>query len=261
MRLLIKNYPQLAEKVAGKPFAHTITEAQTLMQKWAAERDQQKFFEMVIADKDEAKQLLDICKSINEFDLEQHDKYVKLFAFLDENRDNFGFLPEDQKPTIEALQKIKTDETPWEHLPSYLKMQKTLNKQLGATRQQLVDQVTAAYNKVFDELETYADKMSVERKYLDDRETTIKSKTAPNNFYALKDALNTTPYFNAQILEINSHVDGGSGKEPVIKFVHLQTHTNPAAPLKNETDIDNYLQGLKDQLIKLLGNNDGIIIN
>lgn len=261
MNVLRVNYRKLANDFAGKPFVQTLNDAIALMDNWSGIRDHQKFFETVVADRDKATKLMDGCKNINMFKNDHFDNYRMLFYFIDSNKTNFDFLPDKQREAAEALMKIQTDEAPWEHFQSYIKMLRLLQAELKKCRDELVRNVTNAYNKVFDELDTYAKQKDVKPEEYADRNETIRHKTGSLNFYALKDAADTTDFFTKMINVINTIATGRGGHERIIKVVRLNTRTGTENPLCNQQDIDNYLSRLREQLIKLLGDNDGIIVS
>lgn len=132
-----------------------------------------------------------------------------------------------------ALMKIKTDETPWEQFPSYMKMLRPLKGELKKCRADLVKKVTDVYNKAFDQLEEYANKVGVKRDKFATRVPTITSKTSSHNFYALKDAIDTASFIGEQMSEIDSNIGAG---EPKIRMVSLHTKTDINEPLRNEQD-------------------------
>lgn len=282
---LLKNYRELSRKVNGCPFAHTIDEAITLMEQWLTVRDQLKFFETIIAAKEEAGQLFDRCKSINTFYGDHFENYQKIRKFIDDNRDNFAFLSADQQEAVVALKAINTDKEPWNKMPSYMKLMKNLGGQLKEKKNELVEAINAKYNAVFAELEKYADDVHVSRDKFAKRDVTISLKTQTNNFYALQANANTSEFYEEQMRKINAaivlpptpptlptdndgdgtsvHDDGGQPTQPtkirVRKVVTLQTHTTE--PMHTEADIDLYLQSLKVQLIQYIGEDNDIIVS
>jgi hypothetical protein len=264
-----------------------VDEAVELLESWSAIRDQQKFFETVIAAREHASALMDRCKSIATFYNDQKDNYLSLYHFLDDNRDNFSFLTPEQQASVKTLQQVKSDEEPWKSLPSYLKITRTLRGQLAERKQQLVEEIRKNYGRVFDELEAYATKMGVVRSAFADRDRTIAQKADSNNFYALQLAANTSKFYASEMEKINAAIpqkpiEKGSNRYPVastggtfvsepdpgtrsrpvpLKVVHLSVHSS--RPICSEDDIDHYLQDLKQQLLKELNTNKGkgIIIN
>ena len=277
---LLKNYRDLSRKINGCPFAHTIDEAITLMEQWLTVRDHLKFFETIIAAKDEASLLFDKCKSINSFFGDQFESYNQIRQFIDENRDNFSFLTSEQKEAVVSLKAINTDEEPWEKMPSYMKLKKNINGQLQEKKHELVEDIKAKYNKAFDELEKYATDMNVAREIFAKRDVTISLKTSTNNFYALQaNADKVSEFYEEQTHKINDAVEakpvptpspttepGGSTqpttsqpKPRVRKIVHLNTHYS--TPIHTEADIDSYLQTLKEQLMKYISDDNDIIVS
>ena len=288
---LLKNYRELSHKINGCPFAHVIDEAITLMEKWTTIREDLKFFQTIIDARDEASKLFDRCKSIKTFYGDQFSRYQQIIRFIDENRDNFAFLNDEQKEAVRSLQAICQDEEPWERMPSYTKLQKTINGQLQGRKKELIQNIEDKYNKVFDELEQYASDMHVGLDKFAKRDVTISLRTSTNNFYALQANVDkVAEFYEEQMRCINTeivtsptppspptpptgngeggdtvHDDGGLPATPsqtrprVRKVVTLNTHTS--IPMHTEADIDLYLQGLKAELMQYLGDDIDIIIN
>ena len=277
LNTLLKNYRSLSHKLSGCPFVHTIDEAVTLMESWLTERDHLKFFQTIIDARDEACRLFDRCKNINSFHNDQFPNYEKVRKFIDDNRDNFAFLTdEQQQKTVEIMRAILTDEEPWDKMPSYMKMMRTLNGQLGECKTHLIEKIKSNYNKVFDELEQYANEVNVPREKFAKRDNTISLKTSTSNFYALQANADTRDFYEEEMKKINSAIpapppstpggNGGSTPNPagpqpkprMRKIVHLNTHTTK--PMRSETDVDIYLAGLKAELMQYINDNNDIII-
>lgn len=277
---LLKNYRELARKINGCPFADTIDEAITLMEKWLTERDPLKFFQTIIEARDEATILFDRCKNINSFHNDQFDLYQRLRNFIDDNRDNFAFLPHDQQQTVESLRALLRDTEPWDKMPSYNKIMKNLNGQLQECKAKLIADIKSRYNKVFDELEQYAQEVGVSRDKFAKRDVTISLKTNTGNFYALQANGNTSTFYEGEMKKINDAIpvptppvpnpdgDGDDDPQPptppqpkprVRKVIHLNTHTTQ--PMRSEADVDLYLAGLKAELMQYINNDNDIIVS
>lgn len=255
------NISGLLSTFAGRPFTKTLNDFLTLTDTWLSIRDHQKFFETVIADKDKGQKLVDVYKNIYMFERDQKDAYNRIFDFIDKNKGNFEFLDDENVKSAQALMGIKDDSEPWTHFQAYTKILNPLRKALSACREELVKQVKEAYTKVFAQLDAYAAQKEVKPDEYDNHEQTIREKTRSENFFALKDATNTDEFFRDKIAEINTIAQGRGAGSQRIKVVNLRTRTNAEHPLCNTEDIDEYLSGLREQLIKLLGDNDGIIVS
>lgn len=258
LNTLLKNYRSLSHKLSGCPFVHTIDEAVTLMENWLTERDHLKFFQTIIDARDEACRLFDRCKSINSFHNDQFPNYEKVRKFIDDNRDNFDFLTDEQQPTVVAIRAIFTDEEPWDKMPSYMKMMRTLNGQLGECKTRLIEKIKSNYNKVFDELEQYANEVNVSREKFAKRDITISLKTSTSNFYALQANADTREFLEEEMKKINSAISVSPSEQRKRKIVHLNTHTTK--PMRSEADVDIYLAGLKAELMQYINDNNDIII-
>ena len=145
-------------------------------------------------------------------------------------------------------------------MPSYLKLKKNLDRQLQDKKNELINIIKERYNKVFDELEQYASDMHVERDVFAKRDITLAKKTNSNNFYALQaNANNSSSLYENEMRKINDVALKGRLKSRIRKVVTLNTHTTE--PMHTEADIDLYLQSLKVQLMKFLGEDNDIIVN
>ena len=254
---LLRNYRELSRKISGYPFIHSIDEAVTLMEQWQIIRDPQKFFGTIIAAKDDAASLFDRCKYINMFCNEQFDRYSQVRKFIEDNRDNFDFIPAEGHEAVTALKVILTDKEPWTKMPAYIKMKKSIEVQLHQKRSELEENVRVRYSAVFDELERYAEDMHVSRDKFARRDITILRKTASGNFYALQAAADTSAFYEEQMHLINQAVDESQKRKT--KVVKLRTHT--AEPMRSEDDVDRYLQSLKEQLMPYINENNDIIVS
>lgn len=275
---LLKNYRKLSKDLMDCPFVGKIDEAISMMEEWLAIRDHKDFFTTITDAKDVAGQLFDECKNINQFSQDQYEQYKKVKTFLNENKDNFAFLPETQKEAVNKLKGIAEDMTPWDTLPSYMKMKRNLEGQLGECKKRLIQKVTDSYNKVFDELDEYAKSTKVSSDKYARRDSTILRKTNTSNFYALQANADTTSFYEEQMALINNAIvtpnpqtpptSGGEDIKPTPqtqpiprkrKIVHLNTHTS--TPMRTEEDVDLYLKSLKAELMQYIGGDCDIIIS
>ena len=258
------------------------------MEQWLTVRDPQKFFETIIAAREQASALFDQCKNVNTFAHDQFDGYEKILKFIDDNRDNFSFLDADQQSGVEALRGILTDEEPWKNMPSYTKLMRNLGGQLNAKKTALVQEIKAKLNTTFDELEQYAQAMGVDRNKFASRENTIAKLTSTNNFYALDGYTRTSEFYGEQMTIINNAIpakpkvekpekatpgsnpieegkgdrvednpSNSSTSQKIRKVVEL---IKPMTVLRNEEDVNDYLIKLKDQLMETINAGNEIVI-
>lgn len=268
---LVRNYKEIEQLIITYPFREPISKAIDMFETWLNERDPLKFFQMVIRAKDEAKALFDKCKEVVQFTHDQLTTYQQLLQFLDENQYNFSFVPIENQVAVTAFCRVKDDPWPISELRNYISLKKQLAGLLDSVREEFCEKIKVAYNNMFDYLEQVAEKQTVPVpvSVLSDRQDTILSKTSPTNILALKNNLNTETFYQEQIQKILSYAPQKATPSVVnegqpapaakrIRQVSLQTKTK--LPITNEEDIDRYLAGLRDQLLKLLVDQDGVMI-
>lgn len=267
----IKGYKDIEQQIAGYQFCQPIREAIDLFESWLNERDPLKFFNLVITAKDEAKVLIDKCKEVVQFTHDQLDTYKQLIQFLDDNQYNFPFVPMEMLGAVTDFSKLKNDPWPISGLRGYIKLQRQLSGILDGVRDELRKKIKAAYNDMFDYLKQVAEKQHVPESVLSDRETVIRVKTTPTNILVLQNNANTDTFYQEQVDKIMSYnpplPPGGEGdgkpeppKTPDKRIRKASLQTKTKLPITNAEDIERYLEGLRQQLEKLLIDQDGVMI-
>lgn len=267
----IKGYKDIEQQIAGYQFCQPIREAIDLFESWLNERDPLKFFNLVIAAKDEAKVLIDKCKEVVQFTHDQLDTYKQLIQFQDDNQYNFPFVPMEMQGAVTDFNKLKNDPWPISGLRGYIKLQRQLSGIMDGVRDELREKIKAAYNDMFDYLKQVAEKQHVPESVLSDRETVIRVKTTPTNILVLQNNANTDTFYQEQVDKIMSYnpplPPGGEGdgkpeppKTPDKRIRKASLQTKTKLPITNSEDIERYLEGLRQQLEKLLVDQDGVMI-
>ncbi len=263
-----KGYRKIEAQIVAYPFAQPIRDAIELFEGWLAERDPQIFFQAVIDHREEAHELIDKCREIVQFTHDQLPVYQGLLQFVKDNEYNFAYVPEEEKTLVSEILKIKTDTWPiGANLRRYIKDKKALLEQLDKVRDAMREKIRTAYEELFNYLEQVAEKQYVPTSVLANRETTISVKTASSNILVLQNNINTDEFYQEQIERIMAYESPMSHDivaEPMpsvkkkIRQASLNTRTK--LPITSKEDIDHYLDGLRQQLEKLLVDHDGVMI-
>ena len=131
------------------------------------------------------------------------------------------------------------------------------------------EKIRTAYNEQFDYLLQVAEKQQVPASVLANRENTIRVKTTPSNILVLQNNISTDAFYQEQIERIMSYskpiepiINGGKQPlvQPVKRIRQASLLTKTKLPITNTEDIDHYLEGLREQLLKLLADHDGVMI-
>ncbi len=252
---LIRHYKDIGRKIAGYPFVKPVLDITGLFGEWRAERDPLKFFNAVIEGRRNARELLDRCKDVERFISDQLPVYKDLLRFVEDNRDNFPFLPQDMQEAAGKMLKIKDDAWPVTDFRAYVRLQLRISDALNGVREAMREKIRAAYDEQFGYLKQAAEKQGVPLSVLAGREETIRRMTSPDNILVLRDNLNDDAFYQEQIRRIMSY---NPRKEKKILPASLDTRTR--LPISTEEDIDRYLEGLRRQLRKLMEGYDGVMI-
>ena len=268
-----EGYRKIESEIGGYPFVEPIHKAIDLFDAWLAERNPETYFHAVIDKQQEAREVIDKCKEVVQFTHDQLGNYRQLRQFAKDNQYNFPFVPTEQQEMIKEFCEIENDPWPIQNLRTYLKLMRELKASLDEVREGLREKIRVAYNEQFDYLEKVAKEQNVPLTVLPNRENVITAKTTPDNILVLQNNINTDPFYQEQIgkiLEAKPAIPtptptpgGGANPEPPqptkkIRQASLQTKTK--VPLSTQEDIDHYLNGLREQLLKLLADNDGVMI-
>ena len=256
---MIKGYKDIEQQILAYPFVSHIREAIDMFEKWLSERDPLRFFQAVTGDREKAHALIDRCREVAQFTHDQLSTYRSLRQFVDDNRDNFTYVPIDIKGAVDEITKIKDDQWPIDGLRGYIKLQRQLSGALDEVRSSMCEKIRNAYNEQFDYLCQVAEKQHVPTSVLADREATICLKTSPTNILMLeKNIISTDAFYQEQIERIMSYKQPTTRRTKRIRQASLETKTK--LPITNAEDIDHYLEGLRQQLLKLLVDHDGVMI-
>lgn len=255
----IKGYKDIEQQIAGYQFCQPIREAIDLFESWLNERDPLKFFNLVIAAKDEAKVLIDKCKEVVQFTHDQLDTYKQLIQFQDGNQYNFPFVPMEMQGAVTDFCKLKNDPWPISGLRGYIKLQRQLSGILNSVRDDLRSQVRDAYTDTFRQLRHICEKNNVDVNILAKEDVTIHLKTSPSNILQLKNNLSTDEFYQEQVVKILAATkDDDNDDEKKVKNITLNTKTSH--PLETTADIDDYLSRLRTQLMKAIENGDSVMV-
>ncbi len=253
----IRSLEKMKDELNGLPLYSALDPQIELLQSWKDERDPQRFFEMVIADEEKAKELFDKGKTVRQFIDDTLKDYKALRQFAMDNRDNFQYLADQSK--VEVLSPITDDPWPMPNLRKYASAKDALARELDKQRSEARNEIKKRYTEVFEELRMIASEQQVD--YCIQEESVLMQNTSSNNLYVLHNKLDASGYRAEQIKNImdrrptgdrdqgGDNGSGGGGTRPV-RMVSLRTGST--APLNSEEAIDAYLAKLKKQLMKEL---------
>lgn len=252
-------------------FIHMLNELNTLLNNWSAERDPQSFFQKVIDEAQQIKPLIDKRKKLTQFLDYQLALYKQILQFVDTNRDNWQFLPESCQSMVEEIKKLPSDQWPVDSLSQYKQYRDALKTELDQVRAAIRDEIARLYNETADQLKQFAAQHKVAN-YDPHVDNIIYLKQQSDNISTLRLNQSTDDYYKQEVTKIvaasnaatpSAHTRGGSQAttpqhHSSVKSVHLNTRSNSS--LKTATDVDNYLNTLRQQMMSHINQGEEIII-
>lgn len=255
----IKGYKDIEQHIAGYQFCQPIREAIELFESWLGERDPLKFFNLVIAAKNEVKTLIDKCKEVVQFTHDQLYVYKKLIQFQDDNQYNFSFIPIELQGAVSDFCKLKDDPWPIAGLRGYIKLQRQLSGILDGVRDDKRSKVSNAYTETFRQLRHICEKNNVDVNILPKEDVVISLKTAPSNLLQLQNNLSTDEFYQEQVVKILAAAKNDDDDDDK-KVKNITLNTKTMHPLQTTADIDDYLSRLRTQLMKAIENGDSVMV-
>ena len=258
---VIESMGKVRDDVSKYPFVSPVVEAVRLFEEWESKRDPIQFFNAIIQGEDKGKELVDRYKEIKQFADDQLPRYVEFLRYIDNNKENFNFLPDEKKPSAEKFKELVSDETPFERMPSYNKLKKEIEAALNEIKKGLCAEIAANYEKAYTDLQGVCKENGVPESILPNLQSTITSKTNTDNLYALKDNRSTDEFYTQWVKVIldkkNPNDDGNKiGK----KTASITLNTRTRQKLTNESEVDDYLAQLKQQLMKHINDNEDVMV-
>ncbi|MCC8115077.1 MAG: BREX system P-loop protein BrxC [Bacteroidales bacterium] len=260
---VISSYRKLFEQNAQYTFVAPLREMEELMQGWLNERDPMVYFNRVIEDSAKAKQLFDQCKEVTAFLNDQLVNYSETVRFVRQNRDNFQYLSEDLTEAIHKLQSIESAQWPI-RMKDYMKLRNIVGASIDEQRTDLRQRITDAYSKTYAQLEEGCRQEGVPTNVLTPCEVTIRLKTQSESIPVLQNNLNTDKYFadqSAKILAAKPKLPVDPVDPPQEEYTVVNLRTRTISPLKTEAEVDEYLKGLKQQLMAEISLGHSVKIN
>lgn len=234
---------------------------------WHAERDPEKFFKLIVAQKDEGKAIMDKCKTIVQFHHgNQMPAFKSFYQYAKDNNDNFDFIVDEEgKKYVEELKRIFTETDPINNLPIYKRRVDILKQILAGVKNVLVDKIRNAYADVLEELSQYAKSVNV----MFDKsafKNMIDAKCMTDNLYALDSNSNVDAFRKAQLAAIDSRIPAKPDSPDKPAAPKKVKHVTPrdickAQRITSLDELNAYVDSIKQKLIDALNDNDEIRVS
>lgn len=252
------------------PFGVHLHHYDEMLHNWLQIRDPQALFRALIIEKDAAKVTHDHAKATQDFITRMYPEYEKIRQFVQDNQSNFAQLSEENiaksRELIEWLQN-DSPQTGFRHKRKLMdELKKAITDFIVVLHQKSIDR----YNTIFDELENEAGSRRVNRlTSLPDRGTKLQEIKSSNSISQLQLLKANAASYKSNLLEKilrqqaeriaeENRANGGPDREaaePVPFYI-----SRVKASITNETELNEFLEKLETDMLKLLQENKTIII-
>ncbi len=251
--------PFEADYYGKYPFGDSFQKSIQQLTSWTTIRDPKRLFQEFIGSKDFAKELFDIEKGIEDFINNNFKDYSTLSSFCDNNKENFKEFSDDNQTKAKTITDFLLLEDPRKDFRHAKKAFEELSHVLKELSSDLKKDVIAIYSLIFDELEQEAIKLNVSTSVFERRDTVLNAIDVINSIAQLKNKkLSAANFKSDQLEKIIAAIPvppGGSGS--ISAPYHI---SKGVSTISNEAEMEDFLQKVKSDMLKLLKDNKTIIL-
>ena len=259
-------------RIRSYPFVESVELFVQKLEKLKEIRDPERLFEKLHAGKAELKELSDQCKAIEDFVKTHMDSYVKIVNFISTEKDNLQNLPQEEQEKVKMLREYIDKTNPYTNFRIIKKVYEELRSLINAEIKTFREKTENRYTELFDILKNIAAENKVEYNVFADPEYTINRKTKHHSISQFKLELESADrFFEEQrekiLQEANrkqqeeQKIKGGEEGKPYEekKPVNYKIQ-KPNKVLASREDVNEYIDGIKRELLEIIDNNKTIII-
>ena len=256
-----------AENYLPFPFRVKYHSFQTQLEALEEIRDPRRFFEALGTKKSELKLASDACKQLDTFVDRALPEYQKIKQYLLDNNENLADLPAGNIEKLTWMKAFYLSEDPSNDIRTAIKTFDELKTALNELMKYYRAEVEKIYSEVFDVLQTAVTKYKVAGATIADRNFTIINLKKQTSISALKLAISNCDHFrSAEIAKIIKASEptrkppepGQKAEEPTTKY--KPGRAGKIHVISTEAEMEEYLQALREDMLKILKNKKKIIL-
>ncbi|GGF79099.1 BREX system P-loop protein BrxC [Wenyingzhuangia marina] len=259
LRIQEKRNTNLYSKYAKYPFSNIFSKVNSTLQQWVHITDLKKLFKNIIEEQTLLKEQMDQAKSIEEFAQSKIAKYIDIQHFVRENNENFKLLTNEEIEKVKKINHFFILEDPRKEFRHIVKAAEELKAALEQRAQELQKQTIDAYQELFKELHSEAEKRKVSTQHYAEEEYILKGIQNTTSLGALKNKYLEANNFKStelkKIVQATPVAVGDKVAETENYYV-----SKGASVITNEKELEAYLLKLRREMLQLLQKNKNIII-
>jgi len=255
------------------PFSRPVAHLTDKLNAWLQIRDPKRFYETLIGEKDETAEMIDLCRSIGDFIHSQLDDYDTIKEFYHANRANFDSLETADKRKVEQMRLFFEDENPVDDFRIIKKIDKELKTAISEVLESKRAEAESRYRKLFEGLAGLAAANKVPASEYPDKEYLLEKIKKEKDILQLRLRLSDADRFESEqrevILKAAARIkqeeeakNNPSGNGVPLVADPPVSYRLPKADkiLETESDIDEYIGQIRDELTGMIKENKRVII-
>lgn len=252
-------HQDLEKTYYGKfPFGNCFQTGTQQLSTWVQTRDIKKLFTTLIEGQEQAKELFDQTKAMDDFIRRALEEYRSFSAFVREHNENVKMLGQEEKEKVKKINEFLSLEDPRKEFRHIKKAYQEILLALKEKLTELKTEVRTLYEEAFDELEKEAVKHNVSVDKYTDKDYTLGSIERINSLSALQNKKLNIDNFKSEELKkiIASSIKAtGEVNEPRTYYV-----SRGATTISSVDELEVYLEKLRKEMTQLLIDKKTIIL-
>lgn len=259
---------QLKESYDGYPFINHAKKYHGILTDLYNQRSNDQIAEELTASAAQLQTLRDNFMMLSEFIKHNFDSYKEISDFVDKNKNNFSSLEETKAQIADELHTyLNADNEPWDKFPQMKKTFSDVSKAIKDKISELKSQLIELYNAIFDELEAYMQKLSIDSPHIiADKDFMLGRIKKDIQITQLQNYLLTAPSFKAENLKKIDDYKArenakASGKDYVESISISLAAEMPPTAIETPEQLEEYIKKLRERLMVKLAKNKKIWLN
>lgn len=264
---LIKKVHKIRTTYSGIPFVKVLNDYHEKLGEIYNARNPETLFSYVKKNKEKIRNLRDDFKQIEEFTCNQIESYSEISKYIEENKQNFPDLLEEEQTKTQNLDNYFKNETkPWIRFPQIKKAHKEIKDAINKKLKDIKDQVLTKYKSIFEELDTEQKELGISKpNIITDRTYYLDKLRKYNSISKFRIALYEAEDFRRKnlktLFDYKAFEDKGESKDyfPSVE-ISVAREMSPET-IETEQQLDTYLKKLKAKLMVKLKNHKKLFIS
>jgi hypothetical protein len=254
------------------PFSRPLANLTDKLNAWLQLRDPKVFFETLIAEKEETAEMIDVCRSLEDFIEFQLSDYVAILSFYIGSRANLDGLNDTDKSKVKQMKVFFENENPTEGFRIIKKIHKELKTAIDESLKSIRTKTLEHYEKIFVQMEDLAKANKISVNVYANKEFWLERIAKEKDILQLRLTLSDANRFESEQREIilkeadkikqaEEAKNKPAGSATIVAEPPISYHLPKANKiLETESDIEHYVEQIRKELMEMVKNKKKIII-